>query len=97
MQQKYAGIEKGENMKEEKNETGAWLKVEDLYGDDSLKEGQLCLGKKEDGTIWLYRFSWWDDVTGAFYPMINPNENDREWDEDVTEIMMLDRILPLEE
>ena len=54
-------------------------------------------GKKEDGTIWLYRFSWWDDVTGAFYPMINPNESDREWDEDVTEIMMLDRILPLEE
>lgn len=26
-------------MKEEKNETGAWLKVEDLYGDDNPKEG----------------------------------------------------------
>lgn len=61
-------------MKEEKNETGAWLKVEDLYGDGNPKEGQLCLGKKGDGTIWLYRFSWWDDVTGAFYPMINPTE-----------------------
>lgn len=97
MQQKYAGIEKGEPMKEEKNETGAWLKVEDLYGDGNPKEGQLCLGKKGDGTIWLYRFSWWDDVTGAFYPMINPTESDREWDEDVTEIMMLDRILPFEE
>jgi len=36
-------------------------------------------------------------VTGAFYPMINPTESDREWDEDVTEIMMLDRILPFEE
>lgn len=36
-------------------------------------------------------------MTGAFYPMINPTESDREWDEDVTEIMTLDRILPLEE
>ena len=53
--------------------------------------------EKGGGTIWLYRFSWWDDVTGAFYPMINPTESDREWDEDVTEIMMLDRILPFEE
>lgn len=86
-----------ENYERRKNETGAWLKVEDLYGDGNPKEGQLCLGKKGDGTIWLYRFSWWDDVTGAFYPMINPTESDREWDEDVTEIMMLDRILPFEE
>lgn len=43
-------------MKEEKNATGAWLKVEDLYGDDSPKEGQLCLGKKEDGTIGCIAF-----------------------------------------
>ena len=64
--------------------------------DESVSYTHL-LGKKEDGTIWLYRFSWWDDVTGAFYPMSNPTESDREWDEDVTEIMMLDRILPLEE
>lgn len=92
-------------MREEKNETGAWIKVEDLYGDGNPKEGQLCLGKKEDGTIWPYRFSWWDEetgafwdeVTGAFYPMINPTKSNKRRDEDVTEIMMLDRILPFEE
>lgn len=59
-------------MKEEKNETGAWLKVEDLYGDDGPKEGQLCLGKKENGTIWLYRFSWWaDDDSLCFFARKN--------------------------
>ncbi len=92
-------------MREEKSETGTWIKVEDLYGDGNPKEGQLCLGKKEDGTIWLYRFSWWDEetgafwdeVTGAFYPMINPTKSNKRRDEDVTEIMMLDRILPFEE
>lgn len=70
-----------------------WIDIEDLYEDNNLKENQLCLGMKIDGSIWLYKFMWWDDANGGFYPMVNQNKSYWLYEEGIIKIMPLEKIL----
>ena len=70
-----------------------WVAVEDLYGEQNPQENQLCLGETESGKLWLYKFSWWDDVCGGFYRMIDETENERDFEESLVKIMPLNAFL----